>query len=351
MNLGSKFALSAWWSQSQLKKLGCDCLEVENRQKDMSSKTLSKSAPTVGIWMYKNGGGSEIEAKLVKQLADKGIQCITDLNLLNASARHGEIVCNGVVMEELDLFFSYNAGQQSLYQVYLYQALSKSIPTINNYDAFTLSEDKFLTSHMLNRAGIRTAEYKLCQRDDLSGLKETVREWNGRVVYKPTDGWGGSGIVRIEDERSLDLLFPFLNRIDLQHFYLEKFVNYDKTDYRVDIVDGEFVGCYGRKAPEDDWKTNITSGGSVITREPNDDIIQTSIDAAKVTGLEIAGVDLIYDLDAEEYVVLEVNGIPAFATPEQEKIGLDFNQIKIDKIVNLIERTVTEQYEHTKKIA
>lgn len=48
-------------------------------------------------------------------------------------------------------------------------------------------------------------------------------------------------------------------------------------------------------------------------------------------------------MDIEEYVVLEVNGIPAFATPEQEKQGLNFNQLKIEKIANLIERTVEEQ--------
>ena len=124
--------------------------------------------------------------------------------------------------------------------------------------------------------------------------------------------------------------------------YLEKFINYDKTDYRVDIVDGQFVGCYGRSAPVDDWKTNITSGGSIILREPNDEIIDLALKAAKVTGLEIAGVDLLFDLDTQEYVVLEVNGIPAFATPEQEQLGLKFNPLKVEKIVNLIERTVEE---------
>jgi len=36
--------------------------------------------------------------------------------------------------------------------------------------------------------------------------------------------------------------------------------------------------------------------------------------------------------------VLEVNGIPAFATPEQEKMGLNFNDKKIDLIVDMIDR-------------
>ena len=67
-------------------------------------------------------------------------------------------------------------------------------------------------------------------------------------------------------------------------------------------------------------------------------MIELAIKAAKVCGADIAGVDIIYDLEREEYVVLEVNGIPAFATPEQEKMGLDFNDRKIDLIVDLIDR-------------
>ena len=46
----------------------------------------------------------------------------------------------------------------------------------------------------------------------------------------------------------------------------------------------------------------------------------------------------MFDEEKEEYVVLEVNGIPAFAKPEQEGMGLKFNDRKIDLIVDLIDR-------------
>jgi ribosomal protein S6--L-glutamate ligase len=121
---------------------------------------------------------------------------------------------------------------------------------------------------------------------------------------------------------------------------LERFIHYDNTDYRVDIVDGDIVGCYGRQAAANQWKTNVSCGGQVFLRELNNDIADIALNAVKVTGLDIAGVDIIYDQQQQQYVVLEVNGIPAFATPEQEKLGLDFNHIKIEKIVNLIENKV-----------
>lgn len=298
---------------------------------------------TIGLWMYKNGGGQFIQDEISRRLMARDIAVIPDLNLAHAVATKGSIRCKKIAMEQLDLFFSYNAGKQSQYQMYLYQTLSQSVPCINNFESFALTEDKFRTSHKLTQAGIVTPEYKMLKRGDKKRLKKTLQDWGGKLIYKPTDGWGGMGIVKIENERALDMLFPFLDQTNIPYFYVEKYINYDMTDFRIDIVDGEYVSCYGRKAPKDSWKTNITSGGSIMLREPSDEAISLAIKAAQVTGLEIAGVDLIYDLEKEQYVVLEVNGIPAFATPEQQQLGLDFNHRKISKIVDLIERTVRRE--------
>ena len=175
-----------------------------------------------------------------------------------------------------------------------------------------------------------------------------MKKWK-KMVYKPTDGWGGVGLTKIENQEAFDMLMPFLNQMDLRFFYVEKFVKYDNTDYRVDIVDGKFVACYGRKAGKNDWRTNITSGGSIFLREPNDEVVNLAIKAAKVCNIEIAGVDIIYDLEKEQYIVLEVNGIPAFATPEQEKMGLNFNDKKIDLIVDLIDRRTKKKEKKSAK--
>jgi len=291
----------------------------------------------IGMWMYQNGGGDTIEKKIVTKLKERGIETITGINLRHAVAKNGHIIHRGEKLDRLDLFFSYNAGEQTQYQVFLYQALNRVIPMINSYDAFALTEDKFQTAFYLRQNGVATPSFKLCHRDDTHELKKIIKKWN-KMVYKPTDGWGGVGLTKIENEATLDTLLPFLNQMDLRFFYVEKFLDYDNTDWRIDIVDGQFVSSYGRKAGGSDWRTNVTSGGSVFLRDANDDVIDLAIRAAKVCGTDIAGVDIIYDREQEEYVVLEVNGIPAFATPEQEKIGLNFNDRKIDLIVDLIDR-------------
>lgn len=291
----------------------------------------------IGIWLYNNSGGDKIGKKIIKKLQERDIETIDNINLRHAIAKNGHILWNDIKLDKLDLFFSYNAGEQTQYQVYLYQALNRVIPMINSYDAFSLTEDKFHTSFILRKNNIATPSYKLCHRDDHHQLRKIIKKWD-KMIYKPTDGWGGVGLTKIEDESTLDMLLPFLNQMDLRYFYVEKFINYDHTDFRVDIVDGEFVGCYGRKASGTDWRTNVTSGGSVFLREPNDEVVDIAKRAAIACNCDIAGVDIIYDQEKEQYLVLEVNGIPAFATPEQEKLGLNFNDKKIDLIVDMIDR-------------
>jgi ribosomal protein S6--L-glutamate ligase len=291
----------------------------------------------IGMWLYSNGGGDKIQKKIIKKLKERDIETVNNVRLHDCIAKNGHIIHGDLKVDKLDLFFSYNAGEQTQYQMYLYQALNRVIPMINSYDAFSLTEDKFHTSFVLRNNGVQTADYKLCHRDNGQELKKIIKKWD-KMVYKPTDGWGGVGLTKIESEANLDMLMPFLNQMDLRYFYVEKFIKYDNTDFRVDIVDGEFVSCYGRKASGTDWRTNVTSGGSVFMREANDEIIDVAKKACAVTGVDIGGVDIIYDLEKEEYIVLEVNGIPAFAPPEQEKMGLDFNNKKIDMIVDLIDR-------------
>jgi ribosomal protein S6--L-glutamate ligase len=292
--------------------------------------------------MYQNGGGDVIEKKLVKKLYDRGIDTVTGLNLRDAVAKNSGIYINNLKLNDLDLFYSYNAGEQTVYQMYLYETLNKSIPMINNYNSFALTEDKFKTSFLLSQNGVASSEFYLCHRDEKEKIKDIFNKW-GKMVFKPVDGWGGVGMVLIDSVEKFDLILPFLNQTDFRFFYVEKFLDYDGSDYRVDVVDGEIIGCYGRQAREGDWRTNITSGGSVIKRELNDDIAKVALDATRITGLEIAGIDIIYDRSREEYIVLEVNGIPAFATPDQEKLGIDFNDKKIDKIVELIDRKTAEK--------
>lgn len=298
----------------------------------------------IGMWLYRNGGGDVIGEKIIRKLNERDISVINNINLGNARVQNENIIDlkTKTKLNKLDLFFSYNAGEQTSYQVYLYQTLNYIIPMLNSYESFRLTEDKFQTSFVLRHAGLKTVDSTLFHSDNSKELKKLIQKWE-KIVYKPTGGWGGTGLMKLDSEEDLNKLMLLINQMSVSHLFIEKFIKYDNTDYRIDIVDGKFAGCYGRKAADNDWRTNITSGGRVFLREPNDEVIDIAIKASSVCGSDIAGVDIIYDQEQEEYVVLEVNGISAFATPEQEKIGINFNDKKIDLIVDLIDKK-TKKY-------
>ncbi len=292
----------------------------------------------VGMWMYTNGGGVALQDKIEAKLKEREIDVVRGLDLRFAEAENNAIICNGTNMLELDLFFSYNAGEQTVGQVYMYETLNDFIPTINSFRSFEISEDKFRSNMMLAKAGVKTSDFFICHRESShEGLYGRIDRW-GKMVFKPIDGWGGAGMALLDNREKFDMLMPFVNQMDIRNIYVERFIQNDYSDFRIDVVDGQFVSCYGRKASGRDWRTNVTAGGSVIMREPNDDVVDIALRASDALGMDIAGVDILYDTEREEYVVLEVNGIPAFATPEQEKMGINFNDKKIDLIVEMIDK-------------
>jgi len=126
----------------------------------------------VGIWMYQNSGGSEIEQKIILQLLDRGINSVTGLDLRFAEGSKDGIFCKGTNMTELDAFFTYNAGEQTVAQTYMYSTLSEFIPTLNNYKSFALAEDKFQSNMVLAKAGVRTSDFYLCHKEDMSGVNK-----------------------------------------------------------------------------------------------------------------------------------------------------------------------------------
>jgi len=79
-------------------------------------------------------------------------------------------------------------------------------------------------------------------------------------------------------------------------------------DIRALVVGGKVVACMRRRANGDEFRSNFHLGGSVEKVEIDPDFEKIAIKAARILGLEIAGVDL---LESERgALVLEVNSSP-----------------------------------------
>ena len=81
-------------------------------------------------------------------------------------------------------------------------------------------------------------------------------------------------------------------------------------DLRVLVVGGRVLGAMRRTAPEGDFRANITNGGTGQDFPLDDRIRYLALETAKVMGLDIAGVDLLFTPDG--YVVCEANSNPGF---------------------------------------
>jgi ribosomal protein S6--L-glutamate ligase len=78
------------------------------------------------------------------------------------------------------------------------------------------------------------------------------------------------------------------------------------------VLKGRVLGSIRRFAPPGDWRTNVAVGGRAepVTLDP--DLQRLALRAAAALGADMAGVDLLEDLDRGGPVVVEVNAVPGW---------------------------------------
>ena len=81
-------------------------------------------------------------------------------------------------------------------------------------------------------------------------------------------------------------------------------------DIRVLVLNGKVIGCMMRQSTDDDFRANITRGGEGIPYQITEDIEWLGGESARLLGLDIAGVDLLFDNGG--YKICEVNSSPGF---------------------------------------
>jgi ribosomal protein S6--L-glutamate ligase len=126
---------------------------------------------------------------------------------------------------------------------------------------------------------------------------------------KLLSGTQGIGVMLIRDVKEAGPIIDTLSELD-QMICLQKFLPNPGEDIRVFLVGGRVVAAMKRKAPANEWRSNIHMGGLGIAHKPTAQETETAVKAAEAVGVEIAGVDLI-DVENKPYVI-EVNASPGF---------------------------------------
>jgi RimK family alpha-L-glutamate ligase len=201
------------------------------------------------------------------------------------------------------------------------------LPVMNSPKAIERTVDKFYTSALLHQAGLPTPDTVVCE--DLTTAMAAVREM-GDVVIKPIFGSMGHGLVRVGDP---DTAFRVLRAFEQTRavFYVQRVVDHDGRDIRAFVVGNRVIGAIERRAPDGDWRTNVSRGGTAREIDLSGDHRDLALRAAAAVGAEYAGVDLLPSRDGRTFV-LEVNGIPGWQGL-QRATGIDVAGTIVDHLV------------------
>jgi glutathione synthase/RimK-type ligase-like ATP-grasp enzyme len=131
-------------------------------------------------------------------------------------------------------------------------------------------------------------------------------------VVKLLIGSFGEGIVLSRDPSSFRDLMELVSNLDhRQSLILQQYIaTRPGQDLRVMVIGGQVLGAMLRRSTDGSFKANISRGGDGEAFALNPEIEQLALQSAGAVGLEIAGVDLLFDGDG--YCVCEVNSAPGF---------------------------------------
>lgn len=148
------------------------------------------------------------------------------------------------------------------------------------------------------------------------------------MVMKGITSGQGANVFKV---RSYDDVRTVLEETGkgLTSFLFQEFINY-VMDLRLVVVGDEVVGAMRRIPGENEFRANFSLGGDVEKFEPTEEMKALAIKAAKVSDLDISGVDILVDAEGKLYL-LETNRNPGFKGIAQA-IGEDVT----DKVVEFI---------------
>jgi ribosomal protein S6--L-glutamate ligase len=183
------------------------------------------------------------------------------------------------------------------------------VPLLNRPRAVEAAVDKYLSLAWLERAGLPVPPTFV---GESSGEALAAYDRLGPdVVVKPLFGSEGRGLLRVSDRELARRAFRTLEQLGAV-IYLQKIVRHPGHDVRAFVLGGRVLGAIRRFAPDGDWRTNVAVGGRPEAFAIDRPLERLALRAADAVGAEMAGVDLLDDLDRGGPVVVEVNAVPGW---------------------------------------
>jgi ribosomal protein S6--L-glutamate ligase len=191
----------------------------------------------------------------------------------------------------------------------LHRLSALGIPVLNPPRAVESAVDKYLALALLDGEGIPVPPTWV--GESWSEALDAFEALGGDVVVKPLFGAEGRGLVRVSDRELARRTFTTLERLGAV-LYVQRAVRHPGHDVRAFVLGDRVLGSFRRHAPAGEWRTNVAIGGRAEPCILDDEARSLAMRAARAVGANMAGVDLIHDLDRDRLVVLEVNAVPGW---------------------------------------
>jgi ribosomal protein S6--L-glutamate ligase len=243
------------------------------------------------------------------------LQCYMSIATDNPSIHY-----KGKTLEGYDAVIPRIGASVSFYgTAVLRQFEMMGVMPINESVAISRSRDKLRSLQLLSRKGIGLpmtgfAHYP----DDIPDLLNMIGK--APYVIKLLEGTQGIGVVLAESKKSAEGMIEAFMGINANIMVQEFIKEANASDLRCFVVGGKVVAAMERKAAPGDFRSNLHRGGTARNVRLTPEEKQTAEMAAKVMGLNVAGVDLMRSNKGP--VVLEVNSSPGLEGIEKSS-GVD----------------------------
>ena len=119
------------------------------------------------------------------------------------------------------------------------------------------------------------------------------------------------GVFLCEDEQRLDDIMGLVASTGNMNLILQEYIESSRgRDLRVITIGGRAIGAMLRSSTDGSFKANISRGGCGEPYPLTPEIEWLATEAARVVGLDIAGIDLLFDGD--HFRICEANSAPGF---------------------------------------
>lgn len=142
------------------------------------------------------------------------------------------------------------------------------VPVINKGHVLYCAQNKYINTAMMQVASVPFP--RVLSGKKLSFLRQHFRKFNFPLVIKPIIGFGGNGVLKVNDEYEL---FDLLSQSG-EEYYVQPFINNPNRDIRIICINHKVVNAIYRCAKEGEWITNLSSGAIPVSFEPSEELIK-----------------------------------------------------------------------------